>query len=66
MTEVECGFHPARVGRSPVANSAGNEHLMPDKTILMAILKDQYRTKVATSGAALVQVRGVARLSGRP
>jgi CheY-like chemotaxis protein len=50
----------------------GDEHIMPDKTILivddtpaniaaaLAILKDQYRTRVATSGAKALEHAGAA------
>src|SRR6516162_5442474 len=53
-------------------NALMNEHLMADKTILivddtpaniaaaLAILKDQYRTKVATSGAKALEHAGAA------
>ena len=55
-----------------LAIDQGNEHIMPDKTILivddtpaniaaaLAILKDQYRTRVATSGAKALEHAGAA------
>src|SRR5215469_14614348 len=73
-----CGITPAltrphRGGGNrgkTLAKDWGDEHIMPDKTILivddtpaniaaaLAILKDQYRTRVATSGAKALEHAG--------
>ena len=65
------GFTEGGEGRE-ARERLGEEHIMPDKTILivddtpaniaaaLAILKDQYRTRVATSGAKALEHAGAA------